>query len=374
MELGKARYSGERKEIFKLEKGDNVFRFFPPMGKLAQKGWVSSYYSIVWGYKDSKGNNRPFNSPRKQNFKTKMIEVDCAAYNRVEKLKAKHAGLLKQAQDLAKSGVPIPTKLKEDLEESKKTVKRFNIANKHNFNGMRLDGKIGLIPLGTKAKQALMELCKKLESEGIDAMGINGGRFFTINKSGEGRDTAYAVSEYKERAKVMIGGVETLVDVPKPHDLTNDILNRLDSEAFELSELYPSPTSEQVKAIVDAYERSEQEGSLMVDKIFGDKESLVNEDPEEEYNAKAETRINQRSEAVKESPVTSAQEAAQAALLAKAAADKAKADEEARLKAEEEKKKAAEAATKATMTKVETVSNLAQSDVDFLKELESMMG
>lgn len=293
MKLGKAKYSGEKKEIFKIKDGDNVYRILPPMGKLADVGIWSRYFRVCWGYKDSNGRLRPFVSPRVQNFNTKMIDVDCAAFNRSEKLKKEKDALVKQAKEFAKNGQPLPVELKKQIEDIKEKVQRFNIDSKHHMNVLTQDGKIGLLKLAGRGMQALRAEFKKMEAAGVDGTGVEGGRFMVITREGSGLDTVYSVRELKEQVQTEEYG---LVERPMPHDLTESIINRLAAEAYELDDIYPTPTSEEVAEIVSAYEKSEVEGALVVDRILGSLESS---------NSKAEDKVNKRAEAVKEAPNTS---------------------------------------------------------------------
>ena len=98
MQVGEPRYDNERKSknYFNLEKGDNVFRILPPLGNLAQAGHWSKYWSIHWGYKDTKGKNRPFQSPEIKNHNTRMIEVSDAAKVKVDLMSAKRDQLSKE--------------------------------------------------------------------------------------------------------------------------------------------------------------------------------------------------------------------------------------------------------------------------------------
>lgn len=265
MKLGKAKHSGG-KERFKIKDGDNIYRILPPMGNLADKGVYSKYYRVVWGYKGTDGKLRPFVSPYQKNFQTQMVEVDCAAFRRAGKLKENHQALIAKKKELQTSGQQVPQQLLDLIEESKKTMMAFNIDSKHHLNAISRDGKIGLLKLGARAFKALKEVFKTLESQGVDALGVENGRFMNLHRSGRGLDTAYAVSELKEQVNVPEIG---LVDKAVPHSLDSAIIGRLASEAFELDKLYPTPTSEEVAEIVAAYERSEAEGQQVVDRILG---------------------------------------------------------------------------------------------------------
>jgi hypothetical protein len=255
MKIGKASYSagGNRKEIFKIKDGDNVYRPLPPLGDLADSNRWSMYYRVCWGYKDKSGKNRPFLSPREVNFRTKMVDVDCAAFNRSMRLKDEYQNAVKEAKDQSKAGKPLTDAQKEQLENMKNKMMTYNIDSKHYINAMDLEGRIGLLKLGARAMTGLRGLGKKLESEGVDICGLQG-RYVNINRSGTGLDTTYQVFEYKANVEVEIDGNKEIVQRSMPHKLDDSIIARLEKEAFELDKLYPAPTPQEVQEMVKAHE------------------------------------------------------------------------------------------------------------------------
>src|ERR1035438_7321436 len=88
MKIGKAKYGGDKKTYFKLKDGDSVFRIIPPIGDMADDGIWSKYYNIHYGYRNTKGNMRVFQSSLVKDRKTKMVEVPDKALERIQMLKA----------------------------------------------------------------------------------------------------------------------------------------------------------------------------------------------------------------------------------------------------------------------------------------------
>src|SRR5271165_6262676 len=86
--FGKAKFGGNKRNYWKLKDGNAIFRILPPMGDLMEDGRWSVYYKIHYGYKNSAGKMRTFESPEVMNRKTKMIEVRDAALDRINSLKA----------------------------------------------------------------------------------------------------------------------------------------------------------------------------------------------------------------------------------------------------------------------------------------------
>lgn len=277
--LGKANY-GQRtqKNYFKIKEGDNPYRILPPMFGYAQEGIWNKYYAIEYGYKNTAGKMCPFVDVRVTNRKTKMVEVESPAYLfRME---------LKENLDKAIENLKAGKGSKEEVQEAKDLTERFNMDAKYYVNAIDLQGNIGLLKFGSKAMQSLREEMKRLEVSGIDPLSVENGRFFNFKRSGKGRETAYSVVEYKQRKVIQIEGVSTEVDVPFVHVLTDDIINRLEREAFDLSKLFKYVTVDQVQDIVD-------NGPIACDRVFSaapQASASVSDDeelPEEKYEPKA---------------------------------------------------------------------------------------
>jgi hypothetical protein len=279
--LGKANY-GQRaqKNYFKIKEGDNPYRILPPMFGYAQDGIWNKYYAVEYGYKNSLGKMCPFLDVRVTNRKTKMVEVESPAYLFRMELKAD----LDAAIDALKAGKGS----KEAVQEAKDLTERFNMDAKYYVNAIDLQGNIGLLKIGSKAMQSLREEMKRLEGSGIDPLSVENGRFFNFKRSGKGRETMYSVVEYKQKKVVIVDGSAMEVDVPFVHVLTDDIINRLEREAFDLSKIYKSVTVEQVQDLVD-------NGPIAADRIFASAQAPVvaapveddEELPEEKYAPKA---------------------------------------------------------------------------------------
>jgi hypothetical protein len=269
MELGKAKY-GSGKNTFKIKDGDNVYRILPPMGKLAKKGFWNQYYRVEWGFKNSAGKNRPFQDVRVVNFQTKMVEVESAAHLQREGLKAQKTALV---AELRKD--PTNAALKQQVAEVTEAIKRYNLDAKYYLNAIDLEGKIGLLKIGSRAFKALKVEIDKLRKQGIDPLSVENGRFFNFNRSnatGNFQDTAYQVTPYKEN--VVVNGETYQKD--KVHVLDQSIIDRLSDEAFELSGMYPEVTPAQVERMV-------REGATAVDEILGaGNESAASDDGGEE--------------------------------------------------------------------------------------------
>lgn len=240
MKIGTSLYGKKtfkKKNHYKQQDGDMVFRILPAMGKLAEKGRWSSWHSVHFGYKNLEGKFRPFESPLVKNNKSKMIEVPDAAMERLDHLKAQ----LLKAKD--EGNAPLTAKLNTLV--GQKGV--YNIDNNHHMNVIDLQGNIGEFKIRHKCKVALDIEIAKLNKEGCDPLSVENGRFFVFNRTGTGNETNFKVSVYKEKIEVAGHGK---VEKDVVHVLTQDVLARLDEEAFELDDLFVLPTSEEVAQIV----------------------------------------------------------------------------------------------------------------------------
>lgn len=225
----------QKREYFSLKDGNNIYRILPPLGELADDGVWSVYHKVHFGYKNQEGKMRTFLSPEVRN-KEKMIVTPDPALERIQKLEAARA----KAKEMGNAA--MVKKLDEQLFA-------YSLDKKHYMNAISLDGKIGILKIPHKSKLALDAEMKRLESEGIDPLSAEDGRFFNFNRSGRGLDTIHQVRVHEETVTENGRRIKT----EKVHVLTDDILSRLEKEAsLNLRNLYRAVTEEQVRQIVEA--------------------------------------------------------------------------------------------------------------------------
>lgn len=276
IKTGTANYGGEftKRKYWKLKDGESTFRILPPLGFNGKDptGRWSQFYNVHYGYKNSKGQMRAFQSPLVKNRKTRMVEAPDAALERIETLRAK------QTEAKAKGDEASFKKLGDLLQ-------KYNLDNNHYVNAIDEQGNIGILKLRHRAKLALEATIKSLRDQGIDPLGVETGRFFTFRRSGMGLDTTFQVTIKKRKLKVDgIGEVEQDI----VHALAPDILTRLEKEAVELDSIFKRPTSEEVARIV-------KDSDLMsgmsksVDEIL-DKKAEGNDNYNDEENYVEETQ------------------------------------------------------------------------------------
>jgi len=178
-----------------------------------------------------------------------MVEQESEAHLRREQIK-------QQLETAKKAG-------NLELEEQcKKMLRQYNQDAKHYMNVIDLSGNVGLFKIGHRGYTALKSKIDTLRAEGVDPIGIETGRYFIFSRSGRGIDTVYTVEEYKQKQK-MTGpnGNEVVVDVPFNHAIDDAIMSKLDTDAFELLDVYPTVTAEEEQKIVHG-------GPAGVDEVF----------------------------------------------------------------------------------------------------------
>lgn len=294
--FGKPKFGGNKRNWFKLKDGDSVYRILPPMGDLREDGRWSVFCGIHYGYKNSKGEMRPFQSPLLKNRKTKMVEVPDAALERITDLKAK----LEDAKK-AKNEELVAQLLK--LVGGKKS--RFNLDNNHYMNVVDLQGNIGILKIRHKCKLALDAVIKKLRDSGVEPLDPETGRFFVFSRSGMAMDTVYQVSVYKKTLQVD-GVGEVQQDLV--HTITDELAKRClvenkdgsysYKEAGRLDTLFKKPTAEEVERIV-------KEGEKAVDEILDSKAETASNT--NEYAGEDDSGTEDDDSPVQAQPVQTAQ-------------------------------------------------------------------
>lgn len=273
MKIGTAKYGFTQKKYFKLKDGESAFRILPPLGDLASEGRWSMFYKIHYGYKNTKGKLRVFQSSLVKNRKTKMVEVPDAAVERIETFKAK----LEEAKSAGNKAV---VERLGKLVSGQKPM--YNVDSNHYMNVIDTQGNIGILKLRHRAKQALDERIKDLRAAGIDPLSVENGRFFVFKRSGSGLDTSFAVDIMQEKLKVE-GVGEVKRDVV--HKLSEELIGRLGEEAAELGKLYRALSAHDIKRIVDSSDLMTGQ-SPVIDELFDSGKSDggdTSSEGEEEY-------------------------------------------------------------------------------------------
>lgn len=257
MEVGKPKASGGR-DIKKMEDGDNIYRILPPVGPLMEEGIWQKYYPVVWGYKDSQGNKKPFIDPTEKNLSNGQIEKMSAALKRRTELE------LKQKQ-MKEAGAT-----KEQMEKINDILKQFNIDKKYYVNAVNLKGEIVTLKLPYKCYKALVGDKKTGDPGLLEKLGqLNPlynmtGAFINFHRSGRGFDTQYNTNAYQ----IDQGDGSFRIATHTIDDAFKEKLGRVGAKNVDLRNIYPSPTLEEVEKIV-------AEGPTAVDAILSKKETTT---------------------------------------------------------------------------------------------------
>lgn len=253
MSFGKPNYGDnknfKKKNNFNTSKGDVIAHILPPWGTLKEAGnwWVK--HAVHFGYKNTEGKFRPFESPLKETYnketKTYTTIVPDAALDRLKDLQAK----LVKAKE-------------EKNEQAEKALTQlvgfggtYNIDRNVHMNVVLLDGRAGELKIRKKMFDALLSEIDNLREKGdaasdfkpVDPLSVEAGRFFVFHKEGTGNDTTFKVTVYNETLDIPNVGK---VSRPFVSKIGADVLARLDSELHNLDGLFPRLTAEEVAKIV----------------------------------------------------------------------------------------------------------------------------
>lgn len=241
--IGKPQYGGKKKNNFRLQDGDNIYRILPPLGELAETGTWAIYESVHWGYKGSKG-FRPFKDIQKKNRKTKMVIQACPE---CDKIAEKLASLEDTKKRLQAEG-RTEDQIKEFVKPLTDWLFSHNLDKKWNVNAMTLDGKIGKLAIPHKMFVQLQLVIEKLVKEGVDPIAVDGGVYFNLVRTGQGRQTTHSVSVVEMEEVINGRKMRTY----KPAPLTEEVLGRLATEAFDLKNTVASLSYDEILAIVSS--------------------------------------------------------------------------------------------------------------------------
>lgn len=259
MAIGTPQYGAKKKNNFRLQDGDNIFRILPPLGELAAEGIWAVYDSMHWGYKGSRG-MRPFKCIQKKDFKTKMIKVQCPE---CDKIAEKTALVEDHKKSLAAQG-KSPEEIAESVKPLSDWLFSHNLDKKWYLNVLTQDGKIGRLAIPHKMYTQLQEVITDLVSkQGVDPIGVEGGLWFNLVRTGKGLQTTHRVAVVEQMETINGRAMRTY----KPAPLTQEVLQRVGTEAYDLKNAVKSLSFDDIQLIVKSGGDPE-----IVDAIFGNGE------------------------------------------------------------------------------------------------------
>lgn len=232
--------------------GDNIFRVMPPVHSLAAQGKYYQFHAVHKGFVGTDGRPRWFSCTEEWDYKTKEIKSRCPVCDKYRQMD----GHLKVAKERGLD--------KEKIEEFRLLqVDPFKVEKRYYINALNQANEIGSLALPTKSFRALKELCDKYANNGVDLTSTKS-VFLNFGKRSQYKgdnQALYPVEPF--RKSEMVNGLiqESMV----PHEITNEILNRMEKECVDLSKMFPTVSIENLDALVSA---EGEDRKKIVDRVF----------------------------------------------------------------------------------------------------------
>jgi len=275
--FGKPKY-GKNKFGWKnwyLNEGDNVYRIAPPVKSLAQKGIWAIFYKTHWGYgvtdneKPDKVSYHPFECTYRENYRTKMVEQDCAE---CDLIKSKREELNNARKTYASQG-----KSEDEIEASTGVLvnwlKQHNLDRKWHLFVKNLKGEWGVLHIPHKGcKTALDALIVKYEKQGVDLLDPEHGVWINFVRDGKKINTTYTVDIVTQME--VIDGRQLMAIKEAP--LTADDITHIQNDLPDLATLNDGRqiTSEQIERIVKSGGASEVVAAVFNTTVEGEADGV----------------------------------------------------------------------------------------------------
>jgi hypothetical protein len=249
------------------ETGHNLYRVLPPYGKQAASQKYIVYGAQHFGYSgidpfepngDPKA--RPFKCVKEEDYKTKMVTVECAECTNRDAYLAKKAKL--EAELKVQGATDEQIRADKGIEQLNSWLRQHNIDSKHYIAVMNEKREFGVLKVPTKAKKKLVQLIKDLNTkEKLDATDVDQGVWFDFQRTGEGfTNTVYDV-ELVYGDQVLPDGrrVKVLNTVPLSVEEQNQAIKVLP----ELQDIIPVISAEQIQQLVNSNGEPEVVDAIM---------------------------------------------------------------------------------------------------------------
>lgn len=236
-EIGKAAYGRSNfggHGWFHIEDNkDNIFRVLPPMKSLAREGKYAKFYSTHRGFRGTDNKQRPFLCIEESDYKTKVIKVHCPVCDWVDAIE-KHVATFKEkgATD------------DQIRDYRNKYLFPFQAERKYYLNVVNQEGKIGVLPIGSKMFKSLEALAMEQEKQGRDITGMEG-IFLNFKKQTRfkgDRDAIHTANLYMQPTAT---GFTLLT-----HVIDQAFAQKLATDAADLGKLFKSIQIEQMAQII----------------------------------------------------------------------------------------------------------------------------
>lgn len=283
--VGKPSYTNgfTRKNAWYLEEGNNYARILPPVKSLAEKGVWALYEKIHWGLLNSEGKKRTFKCIEVRG-KDKMIKVHCPMCDLIAT--RQHERDVK-AQEFEKQGLG-PDTIKNKLKPLDEWLKAFNADSKWYVNILKPTGEIGRLSFAHTYKKALDVHIGKLVNpekgrKPVDPIAADEGVIFNFYyKKGNQKTRVQTVEIYQEEIDIGNGNTAQVI---KKLPLTEQILNRLEAESWDLVGMNKVLAAKDIQALVDSgFDSSLVDALFTAPKVT---DSTDDDEPTEEESAPA---------------------------------------------------------------------------------------
>lgn len=212
----------------------NVYRVLPPLKSLAASGRIAKYYKVHRGIRGTDKRQKPFICPEESDYKTRVITQHCPLCDHVRELE----------QNLEKARAAGASK--EQLAEMRKNVIfPLQSEGKYYMNVVNQEGKMGVLSVGSKMFASFTALAKEMEAKGLDVTGMQG-VYLNFKKSTAFKGDKNAVLSVEPYLAASSDGSFRYVT----HELTQDVINRLEKETADLGNLFKVITVEQVATLL----------------------------------------------------------------------------------------------------------------------------
>lgn len=243
--------NGNQYKMFKLVPGSNRYRIGPAFKSLAASGKWFVYTKQHFGYRgmpteqNTKGPMRVFLCPQDIDRKTEMVRVPCAQCDKRDEVE----GMVEVRTVKLESEGKTRDQIDTILGVQKEWLKTYNLDKKYNVLAMNEKREWGVLPLPYKAKEALDNRRKKVQTEeGYDILSINDGAWVDFVREGEGIKTIYTCEVVQE--VVIENGKKFRVN--KQEALTDADLDAIEATCPDLSTIGRVLTSEQIERLVES--------------------------------------------------------------------------------------------------------------------------
>jgi len=214
----------KKRNFFNIQEGDNVYLPLPPYGRLATEGrWIVKN-PVHWGLVVDDA-RRPFLCP---GFGCAKCAYDKGVKAALEKLDPK-------------TDPELYALLKGYTE-----VHTLNVT--YDMNVLSQTNQIGLLKIRSKMFQSLVVEEGKVAKYGIKFASVNNGTWINFHKQGKGATGVFTATALREDKEVE----GTVAQVLRKTPISQEVLNRMQEEAFDLDRIATPLTFEQVKTIVDS--------------------------------------------------------------------------------------------------------------------------